>query len=107
MIGVHLRPDGRDPSVHHVRRGHDISTGLSLARGCAGQKLQAHVVHDTARILLHDAAMAVAHVLAQAHVRDYDQLRHRLLDRARCKLDDALGVIGSGRRLVLVRRHPE
>ena len=47
-----------------------------------------------------DAAMAVAHVFAQANIRDYDQFRASSLDRADGLLHDA--VVGIGRFRLIV-----
>src|SRR3712207_7942723 len=58
-----------------------------LSRG-AGQELEAYIVQDLARPLLHHPAVAVARVLAQAHVRYHDHLRHGVLDRAGRELHD-------------------
>ncbi len=92
---VQLAPDGRDAPVHHVRRGDDVGAGLGVGGGGAGEKLQAHVVEDLAGILLHDPAVAVARVLAQAHVRHDQQLGDGVLYGAGGELHDALRVVGA------------
>src|SRR5215213_8138252 len=73
----------------------------------ARQALEAHVVQDLARPLLHDPAVAVARVLAQADVCDHDQLRCRVFYGAGSELDYPLGVICSARRLVFLVRDAE
>src|SRR5215207_8197027 len=73
----------------------------------ARQELEAHVVQDLARILLHDPAVAVARVLAEADVGDHDQLRRRILYGAGRELDYPLGVVRPARSLVLRVRDTE
>ena len=65
-----------------------------------GQHLERRVVHDLA--VLHDAAVAVVHVLAQTDVGDHDELGHLVLDRPDGELHDALGIVGAAGRRVLV-----
>ena len=68
---------------------------------------RAHIVHDLARPLLHDPAMAVARVLAQADVGDHDQLGRSVLYGAGRELDYPLGVVRSASRLVFLVRDAE
>jgi len=64
------------------------------------EQLEGHVVEHLA--VLHDAAVAVVHVLAQADVGDHEQVRELVLDRPHGHLDDALGVVGSRGRGIFV-----
>ena len=83
------------------------ATTSAPARGLrdrgAREQLERRVVVDRAVGAQH-AAVAVARVLAQAHVGDDEQVGVRVLDRARGELDDALVVPGARALLVLVRR---
>ena len=62
---------------------------------------------STAPAAAQHAAVAVVGVLAQAHVGDHEQVRVRLLDRARGELHDPLVVPGAGALGVLAGRDPE
>ena len=87
-FGVECGADRCDTSVHHVAGRHDVGTGVGVARGGAGDQLDARVVVDLA---VHDnAAVAVVGVRAQAHVGDHDQVRRGVFDRADCGLHDAV-----------------
>jgi hypothetical protein len=77
-----------------------------MADGGARQQLERRVVVHAAVIAQH-AAVPVRGVLAQAYVREHQQLRHSLLDRARRQLHRALLVPCAGALLVLLRRHAE
>jgi len=73
---------------------------------CARDELDARVVVDAAAGT-DQPAVAVIGVLAQADVGHDEQLRVRLLDRARRELDDALVVVGAGALGVLAVGDPE
>ena len=66
-----------DASVHHVARSHQIRAGGGVREGGLHEQLHALVVQHMEVIAIHarDAAMAMAHVFAQANIRDHDQLR--------------------------------
>src|SRR5215216_6493525 len=101
-LAVQLAPYGRHPAIHHVRGSDDVRPGLGLGGGGPGEELEADVVQDLAGVLLHDPAVTVARVLAQAHVRDHDEIRYRVLYGAGRELDDPLRIICPARRLVLL-----
>ena len=86
------------------------ATTSAPARGLrdrgAREQLDARVVVDRA-VGAQQAAVAVARVLAQAHVGDDEHVGVGLLDRARGELDDALVVPGARALLVLVRGDAE
>ena len=92
------------PSIMSDGR-HDVGPGLGVAHGHLGEQLEREVVDDLA--VLHHAAVAVVHVLAQADVGDHDQLGHLVLDGADGELHDAFGVVGAAGRRVLVRGDAE
>ena len=54
------------------------------------------IVVDVA-VVVDDPAVAVIGVLAVAQVGDHQQLRQRVLDRARRALHDAVGIVVAGR----------
>jgi hypothetical protein len=62
-----------------------------MADGSAGEQFQRGVVVDTP-VACEQAAVPVARVLAEADIGDDEQVRVRLLDRARRELDDAFVV---------------
>ena len=93
--------DRADAPVHHVARRDDVGAGAGLRDRGARQQLDARVVVDRA-VGAQQAAVAVARVLAQAHVGDDEQVGVGVLDRARGELDDALVVPGARALLVLV-----
>jgi hypothetical protein len=70
-----------------------------------GEQFECQVVDDLA--VLHDPAVTVIHVLAQADVGDHDQVGRLVFDGAHGELHDALGVVGAARRRVLVRGDAE
>src|SRR5215208_1295113 len=104
---VELGPDRRDAPVHHVGGRDYIGSGLGLGGGGAGQELEADVVEYLARLLLDDPAVSVAHVLAQAHDRYHEQFGRGLLYGAGRELDDPLGIVSPGSRLVFLVWDPE
>src|SRR5215211_6897658 len=55
----------------------------------------------------HDAAVAVARVLAETHVADEHELRRSLSDRPQRTLDDPLVVPGTRALVVLLLRNAE
>ena len=63
---------GGDPSVHHVRGGHHVRPGLGVGQGHLGQDRHAGVVHHLAA--LHDPAVAVVGVGAEADVGHHDEV---------------------------------
>jgi hypothetical protein len=71
----------------------------------AGEQLEAPVVVDIA--VDHHAAVAVGRVLAEADVREEDELREAWPQRAQRLLDDAVVLPRAGRLVVLVSRDAE
>ena len=95
MIGVSAKrglverlADGAHAAVHHVRGRDHVRAGLHVRDRGARQQLQRGIVADGA--VLHHAAVAVARVLAQAHVGDHQQIRDAVLHRAHRLLHDAV-----------------
>ena len=89
--GADARRRGR-PSCRSARRRRRRRAAWRH-RG-AGEQLERRVVVDRA-VGAQQAAVAVARVLAEAHVGDDEQVGVRGLDRARGELDDALVVPGA------------
>ena len=108
MIGVSAKPSASSWARSAPTRPSIMSLGATTSapgRGVgdrgAHEQLERGVVVDVA-VLAHDAAVAVARVLAQAHVGHDEQVGVGLLDRADRELDDALVVVGARALLVLV-----
>ena len=97
--------DGGHAAVHHVAGGDEVGAALGVRHGHLGEQLEGDVVDDLA--VLHHAAVAVVHVLAEADVGDDHEVGELVLDGAHGHLHDALGVVGAGRRRVLVRGDAE
>ena len=76
-----------------------------MADGRAREQLERLVVLDLA--VAQHAAMAVARVLAEAHVGDERQARHLRPQRPQRPLHDPVGLPGAGALLVLLLRDPE
>jgi hypothetical protein len=73
---VQRLPDGGHAAIHHVAGRDDVRPGFGVAQGGAGQQGQGGVIgHATAFGLFDDAAMAVAHVFAQANIRQHQAIR--------------------------------
>ena len=97
--------DSRHPAVHHVGGSHDISPGFGLAHRHLLQMLQSSIIiHIMAAKL---PAMAVAGILAKAHIADDYQFRHLLLDSHDSPLHRALHIPGGRANLVLVLGNAE
>ena len=66
-----------DAPVHHVARRHHVRAGRSMRERRFYQKFHSLVVENMEVIAVNarDAAVAVAHVFAQADIGDGDQLR--------------------------------
>ncbi len=78
--------------VHHVARSHEVRAGGGMRQRSFCQQLDRLVIQDMEMLAVDPghAAMAMAHVFAQANIRDYDQLRASGLDRANGLLHDAV-----------------
>ena len=63
---VERRADGGDAAVHHVGRRHEVGAGLGVRHRGLDQTRHGGVVDHV--LAVHDAAVAVRRVLAQAHV---------------------------------------
>ena len=119
----------RHAAVHHVARRDDVRAGVRVARRRLREQLERRVVQDfrgrprrvsdfsncRAEAAFHHAAMAVAHVFAQAHVRDDEQRRQFLFQQPHRLLHDAVLRVSAARLRILFvgnaeqqnRRHAE
>ncbi len=104
-VGVQRLADGRHAAVHHVGRRHDVGAGAGVGKRGLGQPLQGGIVIHVA--ILDVAAVAVAGVLAIAHVGDHQQLGRLAADGADGALDDAIVVVGARGHFVLGFRQAE
>src|SRR5256885_17178656 len=77
----------------------------TLFRSLPGEQLEGRIVVDVA--ILHQAALTVVGILAEADVGDEQQARRRLADGAERARDDAFGVGGPAAARVLPLRHAE
>ena len=77
-----------------------VDAGARVRERGLREQFERAVVVDVA-VGVEDAAVAVIGVLAVAQVGDHQQLRQRVLDRARGALHDAVGIVVAGRV-----RHP-
>ena len=113
MIGVSARPSSSSAARIAPTRPSIMSLGattsaparawLTAVRASSSSEASLSTVPSSPQ----QAAVAVARVLAEAHVGDDEQVGVRVLDRARGELDDALVVPRPGALLVLVRRDAE
>ena len=76
-----------------------------MADRLSRQQLERRVVDDLS--LVHEAAVAVRCVLAQAHIGDYDEIRKRSLELANGRLHDTIGGDGCASGLVPLGRDSE
>ncbi len=102
---VERTPESGDAAVHHVARRDDVGPCLGMADGRSRQELQRQVVHDL--VVLDDAAVPVARVLAEADVRHEDEAGRLDPERPERSLDDAVVVVCARANLVLVLGNPE
>jgi len=98
--------------IHHPAGGYDIRPRRSVACCRLAQERQGLIIEHL--LPPHQAAVAVAGVLAEAQIGYHHQVGV-LLDRRHCPLDYAPGVVGARAALILVgrqteeehRRHPQ
>ena len=98
--------DGGHAAVHHVGGGHHVGTGGGMAHGGLGQQFQGGVVEHRAAGG-QDAAVAVAHVFAQADVGDDVERGPAMLEAAHGFLYDTVLGIGAAGLFVLLGRDAE
>ncbi len=73
--------DPDDPPVHHVRRGHDVGAGFCEGERDGRNSVDARLVLDQTGFLVHDPAVAVRRVGAEANVAsDQDGIAKPFLD---------------------------
>ena len=77
-VGIECAPDSADSPVHHVARRDDVGASACVRQRFAHEQCERRVVVHVA--LAQDAAVAVISVLAQADVRDHDELRQLPLE---------------------------
>jgi hypothetical protein len=106
---VQCRPDGAHPAVHHVAGRDDVGTGFCVTDRRAGEQGEGWIVQHAraTRVALHDAAMPVAHVFAQADIGDDQQAGQFFLQQPDGLLDDAVARIGAGGPFILARGNAE
>ena len=97
--------ESRDVAIHHVTRSHHVGTGSHLRNSGLCQKFKRWIVIHIA--ILDDAAMAMTHVFAKAHVRNHVQTRELFLDSTHGPLHNAILIISRSRHFVLVIRDTE
>ena len=106
MTGVVERSaDCGDAAVHHVARGDGVRSRLDVADGGALKQRQRLVVVDL--VAVEDSAMPVRRVLAEADVREQNELGVAVAERSQGALDDPVVVVRAGALLVLLLRDPE
>jgi hypothetical protein len=99
-LGIEGRSDRADPAVHHVARADRVSARLDVALRGLGQELEREVVHDL--VPVHDPAVAVRGVFAQADVGQKHELGDLLAEGSQRPLHDSVLVVGSRARPVLL-----
>ena len=104
-LTVELPPNRADTTVHHVAGSDGVGPRFRVTERRAGEELERDVVQDFA--VLHDAAVTVRRVLAQADVRDHDELGDGAAERTDGLLHDPVLVVGARGGLVLRRRNSE
>lgn len=103
---VERRAQRAHAPVHHVGRGHHVGSGARMAHRLGRQEPERLVVVHAPALVEH-AAMAVARVLAQAHVGDHVEVGRVFLDGAHGLLHHAAVVVSFAAPLVLARRKAE
>ncbi len=92
-------------AVHHVGRRHDVGARPGMGHGRGGQERNRLVVEHA--LAVHQAAVAMVGVLAQAHVGDDGERGLALLGKGHGLLHDAVFGIGLRATLVFEGRQPE
>ncbi len=107
--GVERLSDCADAAVHHVARGDEVGTGGGMGERGFDEQRDALVIQNVEMVAVdpRDAAMAVAHVFAEADIRNDEQLGTFGLDRTNRFLHDAILGVGAGCLLVLFVRDAE
>lgn len=90
--------DGADAAVHHIAGGDDIGAGFGVADGGFGEELEGGVILDgpVGAFFFDNAAVAVAHVFAEADVGNDEEIGEFLFEEADGLLDDAIFGVGPG-----------
>jgi hypothetical protein len=79
-----------------------------MAQGGAGEQGKRGIVrHAAAAGFYHDAAMAVAHVFAQANIRQHQKVRQMFFEQAHRLLHDAAARISAGSLFILGLWNPK
>ena len=86
-VAVERAADRRHHPVQHPARRHDVRARLRVRDRDPPERLERLVVQHLVPVA-QQPAVAVIRVLAQAHVRDDDELRGRVLQRANGVLHD-------------------
>ena len=111
--GVEGGADGFDAAVHHVAGGDDVGPGLGEGDGGLGEQGEGCVVLDGVaqgrHLVRDDSAVAVRGVLAEADIGDEDEPVEGAIgfEGAQALLDDAVGCVGAGGKVVLFRGKAE
>ena len=106
---VQLLANGTHAAIHHITRRDDVRAGLNVTCSGARQQLKRRIIKDLrARFgLLHDTAMAVFHVFAQADIGKDQQLRKLPFQQANGALHDAIGSVGTRGAIIFGVRNTE
>src|SRR5579883_149230 len=83
-LAVQFLTNSPHPAVHHIARGHHVRTGLDVTGGCFRKQLESRIIEDprSRGFAFNYPAMPVRHVLTQADIRNYQQIRQFLFKRA-------------------------
>ncbi len=98
-----------DPAVHHIARRDDVGSGGGVGKRAFHEQLDALVVQDVEMVAVDPsyAAVAVAHVFAQADIGDDEELGTFGLDCADRMLHDAIFGVSAGGGFILFVRDAE
>ena len=94
-----------DMSIHHVRRCDHVCARLGKCYCHLRQKRKCLIVQDLS--VLHQSAMSVGGIFAQAHICDNQKLRCFLLDLTHRTLCDTIFIISAATTFILVLRDTE
>ncbi len=98
--------DRRHHAVHHAAGGDHVGPGPGVADGLLAEQLKRGVVIDIrpAGLVVHDSAVSVIRVFAEADVGDHEHVRGSLLCGANRLLHDSRVGIGVAAGGVFLRR---